>query len=100
MFYVAHRLTVAGYGGSSLFSAGAIQALYAASGGTPRLVNILAHKAMMLCFGEGGHEIRARHVNIAARDTGATRRFSFVWPWAAGAVLLLVAGGLGWMWLR
>src|SRR5450830_1573272 len=41
-YYLAHRLRVAGYTGSRLFSRGAIARLFKASGGIPRLVNIMA----------------------------------------------------------
>jgi MSHA biogenesis protein MshM len=32
-------------------------------------VNILAHKAMLLLYGEGGYQVKRRHVNAAAEDT-------------------------------
>lgn len=67
--YVAHRLAVAGYNGPVLFGSAALTALRAASGGIPRLVNVVAHKALMLSFGEGRHEVSARHVMLAAKDT-------------------------------
>ena len=41
------------------------------SGGTPRLVNVLAHKTLMLAYGEGEHKVRMRHAKIAAADTPA-----------------------------
>lgn len=98
-FYLAHRLTVAGFTGGRLFDDRAIRVLYKASGGTPRLVNILAHKALMLSFGEGRQEVLARHVKAAGRDTGAAHRIWFPWAWAASAVLL-ATGSLGWMYLK
>ena len=67
--YVAHRLNVAGYTGPALFGATALFALKMMSGGVPRMVNILAHKAMMLSYGEGRQRVTARHVMLAARDT-------------------------------
>ncbi|WP_413671270.1 ExeA family protein [Massilia cellulosiltytica] len=95
-YYVAHRLRVAGYDGARLFSRAAVARLYAASGGVPRLVNILAHKAMMLCYGQGRQQVVRAHVNLAARDTLATSRRR-VWPWAASAAALAAAGaGLAW----
>ncbi len=95
-FYISHRLRVAGFTGSRLFSRGAINMLSRASGGIPRLVNILAHKALMLTYGEGGHEVLARHVKAAARDTGAAKRSYWPW-WGAGALALLMAGsGMAW----
>ncbi|WP_312554302.1 AAA family ATPase, partial [Massilia sp.] len=51
-YYIAHRLRVAGHDGARLFSRRAVARLYRASGGIPRLVNILAHKALMLCYGQ------------------------------------------------
>jgi MSHA biogenesis protein MshM len=95
-YYVAHRLRVAGYDGARLFSRGAVSRLYAASGGVPRLVNILAHKAMMLCYGQGRQQVARAHVNLAARDTLATSRRR-LWPWAAAALALAgAAAGLAW----
>jgi MSHA biogenesis protein MshM len=95
-YYLAHRLRVAGYTGSRLFSQGAIAGLYKASGGIPRLVNIMANKALMLCFGEGKQQVVRRHVQLAARDT-VTTRAGLRWPWLAGGVSLLIAAcGLTW----
>jgi MSHA biogenesis protein MshM len=94
-YYIAHRLRVAGFSGARLFSRGAVAKLYAASGGIPRLVNIMAHKALMLSYGEGKHEVSRRHAILAAGDTiGLQRRR---WPWVAGIVVLLAAAcGLTW----
>jgi MSHA biogenesis protein MshM len=73
-----------------------VSRLYAASGGVPRLVNILAHKAMMLCYGQGRQQVARAHVNLAARDTLATSRRR-LWPWAAAALALAgAAAGLAW----
>ena len=49
----------------------AIRSLHTYSNGTPRLVNVLAHKCLMLGFGEGVAQINARHVKAAAEDTPA-----------------------------
>ncbi len=71
--YVAHRLHVAGYSGVSPFTRDALRRLHSASGGVPRLINILSHKAMMLVYGEGGHSIEGRHIKVAILDTPAVR---------------------------
>jgi MSHA biogenesis protein MshM len=93
-YYVAHRLRVAGFTGARLFSRGAVAKLFGASGGIPRLVNILAHKSLMLTYGQGKQQVSRAHVKVAARDTlAAPRRF---WPWLAGSGLLAAAGGLAW----
>ena len=98
-YYIAHRLRVAGHDGARLFSAGAIARLYRASGGIPRLVNILAHKALMLCYGQGRQQVSAAHVAAAAHDTLAAKRRA--WPWVAGVgALAAMAAGLAWTFVR
>jgi MSHA biogenesis protein MshM len=77
--YLAHRLRVAGYRGPGVFGAAAVRHLHAASAGVPRLVNIVAHKSMLLAYGEGVHEVSAAHVRAAVSDTPAAKQG--VWPW-------------------
>jgi MSHA biogenesis protein MshM len=69
--YVEHRLAIAGHAGPPLFDGGALRALHRASRGVPRLVNILAHKALLLVYGEGGRCASRRHVRVAVVDTPA-----------------------------
>ena len=98
-FYVAHRLRVAGFDGARLFSRGGVARLYKASGGIPRLINIMAHKALMVAYGEGRQQVGARHVALAASDTlaGKPRRlWQRPWPWLAGAGVLAAACGVSW----
>ena len=98
-YYVAHRLRVAGFGGARLFTRGAIRGLYKASGGVPRLVNIMAHKAMMLSYGQGRQQVAGSPVSTAARDTIGARRA--IWTWlAAGAAAFAAAAGLAWVFAR
>jgi MSHA biogenesis protein MshM len=77
--YVGHRLQIAGHSGATLFDRGALAALHRASRGVPRLVNILAHKAMLLVFGEGGQLVARRHVLAAAEDTPAAGSARYWW---------------------
>lgn len=80
--YIEHRLRVAGYKGNRLFQQAAERALYRASTGVPRLVNILAHKALLMAYGEGRYEVAARHIKAAAMDTPAASRQKFnLWWW-------------------
>lgn len=67
--YLAHRLRVAGYRGDELFAPRAVRSLHRASRGTPRLLNILAHKSLLAVYGEGKHAVLSRHVRQAAADT-------------------------------
>lgn len=66
--YLEHRLQVAGYQGKSLFLPGAVKLLYSASGGYPRLVNLLANKAMLAAYGKGRKRIDRRLVQAAIKD--------------------------------
>lgn len=68
-FYLAHRLTIAGYRGHGVFAADAVKQLFRVSGGVPRLINILAHKALMAAFGEGQRQVGDKHVRLAVADT-------------------------------
>jgi MSHA biogenesis protein MshM len=79
--YFAHRLRVAGYSGPQLLQPGARRALYRASGGVPRLVNVLAHKALLLVYGEGGWSVGRRHVRAARLDTPAAVQPRPWWSW-------------------
>lgn len=72
--YVRHRLAVAGYDGPALFTEGALDAVQRASGGIPRLVNILAHKSLLSAFGRGDRAVARAHVRLAVRDTDDARR--------------------------
>lgn len=78
--YVEQRLATAGYRGDPLFTRGALRALHRRSGGTPRLINILANKALLAAFGEGLPHVETGHVRAAARDTDGALRQSW-WAW-------------------
>ncbi len=67
--YVAHRLMKAGYNGPHMFSKQALNLLHQSSNGNPRIINILAHKAMMAAYGKGDHDITDVHVSRAVADT-------------------------------
>jgi len=94
-YYLAHRLRVAGYVGNRLFTTRAVATLHRATGGIPRLVNVLSHKAMMLAFGEGLAQVLPHHVRAAASDTPSIQRRR--WRWYVTALLLVVAGSIGWV---
>jgi len=75
--YLAHRLRVAGHRGSAVFPPPVSNALHRAARGVPRLVNIIAHKSMLLAYGQGGTKVNLRQVNAAAQDTPHARRRPF-----------------------
>lgn len=67
--YLNHRLIIAGSTKSSLFTNSAKSLLYRASGGIPRLVNILSHKALMIAYSKGQDQIDRSSVMLAVQDT-------------------------------
>ena len=82
IYYLSHRLHIAGYAGGSLFTPYAVRWLHKASGGIPRLVNILAHKSLMAAYGEGKHQVGARHLKVAVQDTASVKNTMRPWwPW-------------------
>lgn len=67
--YLRHRLAVAGWRGPDPFTFLARRMLWWACRGVPRRANILAHKCLMLAYGEGGHRVGLRHAWYALRDS-------------------------------
>lgn len=67
--YVSHRLATAGYNGPALFGRRALDLLFEVSRGIPRIINILAHKALMVAYGKGERAVDIEHVRRAAEDT-------------------------------
>jgi MSHA biogenesis protein MshM len=97
--YLAHRLRVSGYRGNRLFVRSAVRALHRTSRGLPRLANIIAHKAMLLAYGQGVQEVSPRHVRTAARDTPAARQKR--WWWSFGVAMVMAsASGISWIMLK
>ena len=79
--YLRHRLAQAGYNGADLFAPGALRLITRASGGIPRLVNILAHKSMLAAWGRGDRLIERGHAMQAIRDTDSVRLPGLIGRW-------------------
>lgn len=67
--YIAYRLKVAGLTGANLFTEKALKTLWQGSRGIPRLINVLAHKSLMLAYGKGQGTIKPNIVKLAILDT-------------------------------
>ncbi len=99
--YVVHRMATAGYNGPFLYSKRAIDYLFRASEGIPRVINILCHKALMVAFGKGERSVSVDHIKSAAEDTeGVELPSSSLMPAmiaiggiAVGAALIFYLGG-------
>ena len=96
--YLAHRLAIAGYSGDRVFAPAAVRKIYRASRGVPRLINILANKAMMLAYGEGTRKVTAGHARAATSDTPASFMPSRAWLWLA--LVCVAFSSMGWAVLR
>ena len=77
--YIEHRLQCAAYTGSlangtGLFEEKALKTMYAASRGTPRLINVLAHKSLICAFGKRQHKVTKEFVSAAIDDTESVSR--------------------------
>jgi general secretion pathway protein A len=93
--YVKHRLACAG-GRRDLFTDGALRRLYRLSGGTPRLINVIADRALLGAYVDNAGQVVAGVVDRAAAEVlGKRAPTHLVW----GAATVMVAATLmAWAW--
>src|SRR5512141_2146226 len=100
--YVRHRVAVAG-GARVPFSRLGLRALYQRSGGIPRLINIIADRALMAGYAREQESIGERLVDRAADETlpGHARYWLRRYGgWAAAALLLIALASALPYWLQ
>jgi general secretion pathway protein A len=90
--YVKHRLRIAG-ATTEIFTSGALSGMYRASGGVPRLLNVIGDRALLGGYSEDRHVITAALVRKAAGEVFGRRRTPVWLPWALGAATLFVVSG-------
>ena len=92
--YLRHRWRVAG-GTRFPFDAKAVQRMHARSGGVPRLVNVIAERALLAGYARDAVGIDAKLVDAAADEvlppTFARRRWTWIIPAATVAALAVLA---------
>ena len=71
--YLNHRMQAAGATSATVFGAQEAKLLHSISDGTPRLLNVVAHKALLLAYGSGETRVALTHVRAAADDTPAAQ---------------------------
>lgn len=67
--YLNFRLRAAGYTGPDLFSPKIAHRIKRRSNGLTRRINILADKSLLAAYSEGRHDILAKHIKLAAKDS-------------------------------
>ncbi len=79
--YLKHRLQVAGFQGTDLFSVAAVGLLHHSSLGVPRVINLLAHKALLAGYGKGLKKIDRKTIAEAVKDsTGVKLPWRYLVP--------------------
>ena len=87
---------MAGYTHGLIFSKKARDLIYKASGGLPRLLNVLCHKGLIVAYGRGDALVSDKAIKKAIEDTES----AFIKPqsrsrlvdlalWGTGALLVL-----------
>ncbi len=105
--YVRHRLIQAGVD-RDVFTPAALWLLAKGSRGIPRLLNVMAHKSLMLAYGAGDYCVDSKHVAKAIVDTEESSRLGrllalrwhLLWPILGGTsagLLIAFKGAGGWL---
>ncbi len=92
--YLNFRMRAVGYRGPSVFSASAFRALTRVSEGLIRRINILADKSLLAAFAQNTHQVRAKHVYLAAQDSNLSAK-RLTWPLGIMGGLVILLLGLG-----
>ena len=92
--YVGHRMRVAG-SLRDVFSKSALRALYRRARGIPRLINVIADRALLAAYTQDRHSVDGKLVALAAAEVFGVRRARHAWWWvgtaAAGVALFALA---------
>ncbi len=83
--YIHHRLRVAG-GSDSTFPPAAVRAVYTASTGIPRLINVICDRALLGAYAADWRQVSPGIVRVAAREiageaVGSDMQTAAVRPW-------------------
>lgn len=94
--YIDFRVTQSGYNGPALFHPQAIKALFNASKGVPRMINVLAHKALMAAYADKALQVSDLHIKRAANDGQIVSSGINVGVWFLFAAITAFLGALVW----
>lgn len=100
--YVDHRLKVAG-AIRPIFTKPAKRELYRLSQGVPRMINVVADRAMLGAFAEDAQEVTPRLLRKAAKEVFGTKfsarsgRSTWLRPAATAAIIGATLAGVAWL---
>ena len=100
--YVRHRMRIAG-GDEFLFEPKSLDLLFDYSGGLPRLINILAHRSLLVAFTQGAKVVGPSEVHSAASELGEgrvplrARSTGWVYKAAAGIAVTAAAAAVAFL---
>jgi general secretion pathway protein A len=80
--YIKHRMRVAG-AHREVFKPAAVRRIYSESSGIPRLINVVADRALLAAYTQERSQIDRRLVRQAAHEVFGKRATRRWWPWAA-----------------
>jgi type II secretory pathway predicted ATPase ExeA len=95
--YLNFRMRQAGYKGPDVFGPPAVREIARASLGLTRRINIIADKALLVAYTERTHNVSAKHVLAAAKDSDF---IDFTFPerrnhWLAATGLVILGAAIG-----
>jgi len=94
--YLNFRMHAVGYRGTDLFSIKLAQNIERKSSGLTRRINILADKALLAAFSDGAHDIKSKHITLAAKDSDFGQKINW-WPAVKGTVVFGVIFSAVWI---
>ncbi len=94
--YIQHRLNVAGGKGKIRFEKAAVDMLYRYTQGIPRMINVMADRALLLAYTQNSKRITTKIIRSASHDIGGLERESHLKTaaWKVFLPGLLLAGML------
>ncbi len=94
--YLNFRMRVVGYRGPDLFSEKIANNIERKSNGLTRRINILADKALLAAYSDGRHDIKSKHINMAAKDSDFGNNFNLQ-AMSGMAILFLIVASSVWI---
>lgn len=95
--YIKHRVRIAGWKNGELFTAKALERIYRITDGTPRLINILCDRAMLVAYSRDSRSVTHLDINSAQKELGnkELRNRKKLLPALAFVALAFVVGFAG-----